>query len=124
MTTSIHSQHDSSITSEQNEAETDGLTTSDAAYERETTVVMSDGDPLVRISTAQRTVITALRKKEAFTETATGFHEKTEWAEFTIPRKKFNLAKAVKATRVLTDEQREELRQRAEHLAAYREANK
>ena len=90
--------------------------------ERETTLTMSDGDDLVRISTAQRTMITALRKKPAFTEVATGFHGTTEWAEFTIPREKFNLAKAVKSSLNLTDEQRETRRANMARLHAHRAA--
>lgn len=40
----------------------------------------------VRIWTAQRTVITSLRKKpDRFHEIASGFHGTTEWAEFSIP---------------------------------------
>jgi hypothetical protein len=40
----------------------------------------------VRIWTAQRTYITALRHSGRFTETRSGFYGTTEWAEFTIPR--------------------------------------
>ena len=127
MTTLEDSLGNADYASTQESGETNALSASDAAYERETTIVMSDGDPLVRISTMQRTVITALRKKDAFTEVKSGFFDKTEWADFTIPREKFNLAKAVKATVNLTDEQREERRRRgkaaAEHLAKYRKAN-
>lgn len=51
--------------------------------ERETVVNMSDQEATVRIWTAQRTVLTALRRKPAhFTEMASGFHGGTEWAEF------------------------------------------
>ena len=92
--------------------ETTTNTPSDAAYERETIIRMSDGDDLVNIWSAQRTVITALRKKpEQFNEKATGHDDGTEWAEFDIPKKKFNLAKAVKVTHHLTPEQREKRRQ-------------
>ena len=43
----------------------------DNAYERETTINLSDGDPLVRIWSARRKDITRLRKKpEVFTEIA------------------------------------------------------
>jgi hypothetical protein len=53
------------------------------APERETIVNMSDADPTVRIWTAQRTVITALRRKpDHFTEVGSGFHGSTEWAAF------------------------------------------
>lgn len=80
------------------------------ALERETTVTMSDGDPLVHINTAQRTVLTRLRRKpEVFTETKTGYHGTTEWAEFTCPRERFNLGAAARPKRLLTPEQREQL---------------
>lgn len=55
------------------------------APERETIVNASDADDLVRVWTAQRRYITKMRKSPLFTEAATGFHGKTEWAEFTIP---------------------------------------
>ena len=90
--------------------------------ERETTLTMSDGDDHVRINTAQRTMITALRKKPAFTEVATGFHGTTEWAEFTIPKARFNLAKAAKIAQNLTSEQRESRRANMARLHANRAA--
>ncbi len=87
-------------------------TPTDAAYERETIIRMSDGDDLVTIWSAQRTVLTALRKKpEQFIEKSSGFDGSTEYAEFEIPKKKFNLAKAAKVTVNLTPEQREKRRQ-------------
>ncbi len=86
----------------------------DAAYERETTVNMSDGDPLVRIWTMQRTVLTKLRKKsEIFTETGNGHHGTFEWATFTCPRSRFNLGAAARPPRQLNDEQRAEMAERA-----------
>lgn len=88
--------------------------TPDAAFERETTVTMSDGDPLVRIWTCQRPTITRLRKKpEAFLEVASGHDGIREWAEFTIPAERFNLARGAKGRRTLTEEQREQLADRA-----------
>ncbi len=88
--------------------------------ERETVVNASDGDPLVRIWTAQGTVITKLRKDPAFTELKTGRHDGTEWAEFTIPAEKFNLAKCVTRTRNLTEAQRAELSERMRATQAKR----
>ena len=88
--------------------------TPDAAFERETTVTMSDGDPLVRIWTCQRPTITRLRKKpEAFLEVASGYDGTREWAEFIIPAERFNLARGAKGRRTLTEEQREQLAERA-----------
>lgn len=94
-------------------------TTSDIANEYETTVNMTDADDLVRIWTAQRSVLTRLRKKpDKFTETKNGYYTNAygtryEWAEFTIPAKDFNLAKAAINRRQLTDEQREAAARRA-----------
>ena len=56
------------------------------APERETIINSNDADGIVRISTSQRTVITALRKKpHRFKEVDTGHHGATEWADFEIP---------------------------------------
>ena len=88
-------------------------------YERETTVNASDGDGVVRIWTAQRKHITRMRRHDSFTETATGYHGGTEWAEFTIPASDWNPASGAKRKRNLTDEQRQAL---ADRLAKAREA--
>lgn len=89
-------------------------TTPDAAFERETVVTMSDGDPLVRIWTCQRPTITRLLKKpDAFREAASGHDGTREWAEFTIPAERFNLARGAKGRRTLAEEQREQLAERA-----------
>ena len=81
-------------------------------YERETTVNASDGDQVVRIWTAQRKHITRMRRHDSFTETATGYHGGTEWAEFTIPASDWNPASGAKRKRNLTDEQRQALADR------------
>lgn len=82
------------------------------APERETTIISTDGDDLVTIETAQRRHITRLRKNPAFAEVATGTYEGSEWARFTIPARDWSPATGAKRKRNLTDEQREELRQR------------
>lgn len=80
----------------------------DNAYERETTINLSDGDPLVRIWSARRKDITRLRKKpEVFTEIAHGFDGTNHWAEFTCPVERFNIGAAARPKREMTDEQRE-----------------
>ena len=77
------------------------------ASERETVVNTTDDDELVRIWTAQRRHITRLRKNPAFTEVASGHHESTEWAEFTIPARSWNPASGAKRrSRQMSDEQR------------------
>ena len=91
------------------------------ADERETTVVTSDSETVVRIWTAQRKFITRLRKHTLAVEIDTGEHDGTEWASFTIPADKWNPVSGIKRERNLTDEQREELRER---LAKARENTK
>ena len=82
------------------------------APERETTVISTDGDDLVTVETAQRRHITRLRKNARFLEVAQGEFEGSEWARFTIPARDWSPATGAKRKRNLTDEQREELRQR------------
>lgn len=82
------------------------------AHERETTITASDGDDTVRIWTAQRTVITAMRKRGA-TEVRSGEHDGTAYAEFVVPAASFKLAMAVRPPkRVLSDEERARVRER------------
>jgi hypothetical protein len=76
------------------------------AYERETTVNASDGDAEVRIWTAQRSVITRLRKHRAFTEVKSGTFEGSVWAEFRIPADQWNPATGAKRSRNLSEAQR------------------
>lgn len=81
------------------------------ADERETIVNASDGDDLVRIWTAQRRYITKMRNDSRFTETASGVHETTEWAEFTIEARSWSPL-GVKRRVSLTEQQRNEARNR------------
>jgi len=79
------------------------------ATERETTVTITDADDTVRIWTAQRRYIGRLRRHPAYAEIATGFHDGSEWAEFTIPADRWNPATGAKRERApMTDEQRAE----------------
>jgi hypothetical protein len=82
------------------------------APERETVITLNDEDATVHIWTAQRTVITALRKREAFTEVGSGTHGSSPWAAFTIPVDQWSPATGVKRSRNLSDEQREALAER------------
>ena len=94
----------------------------DFKYESETTRSLSDGDPLVRIWSARRKDITTLRKKpEVFTEVASGNDGSHDWAEFTCPVERFNIAAAArpKSQRTYTQEQREAM---AKRLAGVRKA--
>ena len=59
----------------------------------------------MRIWTAQRTYITALRHSGKFTETRSGFYGTTEWAEFTIPATSGARATGAKRVSNMSDEQ-------------------
>lgn len=77
------------------------------ADERETVIVLNDGNDEVRIWTCRRPDITALDRKDAFTCVERGrYDDGTEWATCTIPRPRFSIARAARGQRVLTDEQR------------------
>lgn len=92
------------------------------ATERETTVSYSDDGRDVQIYTCIRRDITAMRKKEQFTLTEEGTHvDGTPYAYFTIPREKFDIARAAKSTRTMTDEAKQKL---AERLASSRSKKK
>lgn len=80
--------------------------------ERETTVVTSDDDPNVMIWTAQRPYITRLRKAEDATEVRSGFIGTSEWAEFVIPRERWNPVSGIKRRVNMTDEKRAALADR------------
>lgn len=87
--------------------------------ERETIVNVTDGDDQVTIWTAQRKAITRLRKNTSFTQTGTGYHGSTEWAQFTIPADQWNPASGAKRrSRPMTPEQRQAA---AERLAKARQ---
>lgn len=55
------------------------------APERETVITTSDADDTVRIWTAQRPLITKLKKNPAATLLAEGVHEGSVWADFRMP---------------------------------------
>lgn len=78
-----------------------------SAEERETVVTVSDADDVVNVWTAQRSVITRLRRDAAFTETASG----DGWATFTIPADLWSPV-GVKRKRSLTPEAKEAQRAR------------
>lgn len=80
-----------------------------SAPERETVINMDDESELVMIFTAQRRIITKLRANSAFTEVRSGTHGGSLWAEFTIPTDRFTIG----SKRVVTDETRAEMRERA-----------
>lgn len=77
-------------------------------YERETIISFHDGDETARIYTAQRTVLTKLRKNPSATETRSGEFEGTQFAEFTFPVALLSFR--AQARKQLTDEQRQTMR--------------
>lgn len=89
------------------------------ASERETSIVYSDDSEYVEIFTCIRKDITAMKNKEQFELVEEGkYSDGTSFANFRIPRSKFDIGKAAKFTRNLTDEQRQE---RAARMQAVRD---
>lgn len=77
------------------------------ADERETVVTQSDGSDVVRIWTAQRTVINRFRGKPDVKVIRSGNDSGTDWMELEVPAERWNLAGAVKRRVNMTDEQRQ-----------------
>lgn len=90
--------------------------------ERETIVNADDENGEVRIWTAQRKVITRLRRHRGFTEVDSGFHGTSEWAAFTIPADQWSPAGGAKASRNYSAEQRTAMRERMAHAQRVRES--
>lgn len=91
------------------------------SFERETVVTTSDGDDLVRVWTAQRTVITRISRDSRFTIVGSGEHDGSRWVSATIPAEKWNPVTGAKRTRTMTDEQKAAA---AERLRAAREVSR
>jgi hypothetical protein len=81
------------------------------APERETIIGTSDADDYYDIWTAQRPVITKLKKNPAAALVEEGFYGTTAWARFQLPANLLTFRSA-KRTVELTDEQRAERRER------------
>jgi hypothetical protein len=77
-----------------------------SAAERETVINATDDGADVSIWTAQRRFINRLRKHPSFTEVASGFHDGSEWASFTIPFDQWNPASGAKRQSTMTAEQK------------------
>jgi len=56
-----------------------------SAYERETIITLNDAEDVARVWTAQRPVITKLKKNPAATLIQEGSHGRSAWASFQIP---------------------------------------
>jgi hypothetical protein len=74
------------------------------APERETVIVMSDADELARVYTAQRPVITRLKKNRAARLLEEGRFEGSQWARFELPK---SFVSFRSKQRVLSDEERQ-----------------
>ncbi len=88
---------------------------SNAEESDETTILSNDGDRWINIWSAQRKYINRLRKAVApgrVEEVATGHHGDTEWAEFRIPSHLWNPVTGLKRVVNMSDERKEELRER------------
>lgn len=85
--------------------------------ERETVITTTDADELVRIWTAQRRYIGALKRNGKFTLVCEGTYGSSVWAEFTIPAAEWNPASGAKRSVTMSDERKAEL---AERLRAAR----
>ena len=66
------------------------------ALERETTVTMSDGDPLVHIYTMQAKFINRLKKNPRVTLLDEGVYENSPWASFSVPKDEYSPVSGVK----------------------------
>ena len=75
--------------------------------ERETTIAYTDAYDTINIYTCIRKDITAMKKKEQFVLIDEGaYPDGTIWAKFEISRDKFDIARAAKGSRNLSEEQR------------------
>lgn len=75
------------------------------AAERETVITVSDADDVVSIWTAQRPVILRLARDDRFTLTASGEHDGSPWASFTVPADRWSPLSGAK--RRMSDTERE-----------------
>lgn len=90
--------------------------------EQETSITYSAADEHVHIWTCIAADVRTLRKDERFTEVTSGtYNDGVQWAEFTIPRKRWSTPRGARTTRVLSDEQKVAS---AERLASWRQKTK
>ena len=71
--------------------------------ERETIVNMNDGEDIAYVYTAQRRIITRLKKNPSATLVEEGTFEGSVWARFTMPARLVSVRAGVR----LTEEQRQ-----------------
>jgi hypothetical protein len=81
------------------------------APERETIINFNDGEDIAYIYTAQRKIITKLKKNPSATLKEEGVFEGTAWARFTIPANLISF-RVARPKRELSQEQRAEIGER------------
>ena len=91
--------------------------------ERETVISFSDDEDTAYIYSAQRTVITKLKKNPAAVLTEEGVFEGSAWARFTLPASLVSF-RTTNTRRELSTEQRESLASRMREMRAAQNAAK
>jgi hypothetical protein len=81
-----------------------------SAPERETVIVFNDADEVASVYTAQRRIITQLKKNPSATLVEEGVFERSPWARFELPK---TFVSFRSKTRVLSEDERS---RRAVHL--------
>ena len=85
--------------------------------EQETVLAYTAADDTIFIYSSIQRDITAMKKKDQFTLLKEGKHtDGTTFAEFSIARDRFDVARAAKTTRKLSPEQRTKLSERMTKL--------
>jgi hypothetical protein len=82
------------------------------APERETVVNFSDADDVAYIYTAQRRVITKLKKNPTAVLIEEGVHDGSVWARFELPKEFISFRSAKRAVKPLTEQERRKLTER------------
>jgi hypothetical protein len=91
------------------------------APERETIVTLNDEDDTAHVYSAQRPVITRLKRNAAATLLEEGTHDGSAWARFELPKGLVSF-RSTRVKRELTEEQREGFRERMAHAREARVA--
>lgn len=94
-----------------------GPSVSLTAPERETIITFNDEDDTALIYTAQRRIITRLKKNEAATLIEEGVHDGSVWARFEMPAQLISF-RSTRVKRELSEEEKEGLRERIAHARA------
>lgn len=94
------------------------------ATERETTVAYSDADDTIHVYSSIRKDITAMKKKEQFELIEEGKHNgTTPYAHFKIARESFDISKAARYKRQMSEAQRAAQSERMKKMHAKNKEN-